>query len=777
MKKNIVILFFLLNCPIFAGITYPYSIEYFDFFECGKLYLSTSKNQNNPEQNTADNEPLFYFVKSNWLMDNETVYSWKGFNRSNSKGENIGNAFIVDATYFQNKLFLLLKENNNLTIATFDSTVSQKNKIVLNSNELLMNLSVSHSAYSMKNIRLISNKNSDKLFLLNNEKLYAVGAYAIRPEKMGVCNTPLQLIAENVIDCKFFTNNNNYEFAYIVDKREYGLIYFLDKQSNSHYVARVPITDKTSIFPLQNFLITANSTGNFSDVLLSVIDIYSKNILASEWLKINQNLLDIENFSDNIFALTSEKNNYKLKKIPALSLNNENEWQTVNLPENLYSPIKLVVLGDLIYIFFHNALVVYDSELNEIIFDYYDFSNFSGDDLEVMKYENYLILSSSNGSLILRKDANSLWFINRQILTTYKYAVPIILILTIIFILRNYRNQKRLFDAIIELPSFGFVFFINRVGKLVKLNEGGKQILDISDNIPLGKQIAYYCKTDMTKPIVEIVERGLVERLSFQQKINIIAENTPREWLCSLMPLRNIAGRFSGIILTGIDITEELERRMLTNWSQLAHDMQTNLSTIRLNAEQMHINSENDLKIRNKIIQQVTILIQRVRDIVTVGRDDKLETSTVNSVDFCNEIRSEFDDNIFSQVQFAMNLIDFNFICDKPKLLRAVRNAVENGIKAMKNKGGTITISCRKDIHHIMISVKDTGMGMDENTKNKIFTPFYSTARKEGGYGIGTMIMQRVAELHGGKLLIESKLNIGTEMTFQIPDLARKRVG
>ena len=767
MLKNIIILFLILNSSLFANITYPYSIKYFDSFEGGKLFLS------NP-QNTATNEPQFYLVKTNWMLNDGTVYSWNGFNRNNAKGENIGNAVIVDAIYFQNKLFLLLRENNNFAITTFDSVFSPTVKIVLDSNEFLTNI-IFQQTHSLKNIRFISNPNSDKLFLLNNEKLYDVGAYAIRPEKVGVCNTPLQLIAENVIDCKFFMNSVHYEIAYLVDKREYGLIYFLDKQSNSHYAARVPMTDKTSIFPLQNFLITANSTNNLTDALLSVIDISSKNILASEWLKVNQNLLDSDNFSDNIFALTSEKNNYKLTKIPALSLHNEREWQTVKLPENLCTPIKLAAIDNFIYIFFSNALVVFDNELNEIIFDIFDFSNFSGDDLEIFKYENYLILSSTNGSLILQKDANPLWFFNRQIYNSYRFALPIIFFLIAFFIYRNYRNQKRLFDAVIELPSFGFVFFINRVGKLVKLNEGGKQILDISDNIPLGKQISYYCKTEMTKPIVEIVERGLVSRLSFQQKINIIDGNIPREWLCSLMPLRNVAGRFSGIILTGVDITEELERRMLTNWSQLAHDMQTNLSTIRLNAEQMNINSDDDLKIKNKIIQQVMILIQRVRDVVTVGRDDKLETSTVNSIDFCNEIRSEFDDNVFSLIQFVMNLKDFNFICDKPKLLRAVRNAVENGIKAMKNKEGTITISCNKDIHHITISVKDTGVGMDENIKNKIFTPFYSTARKEGGYGIGTMIMQRVAELHGGKLLIESKLNVGTEIIFQIPDLARRK--
>jgi signal transduction histidine kinase len=349
-----------------------------------------------------------------------------------------------------------------------------------------------------------------------------------------------------------------------------------------------------------------------------------------------------------------------------------------------------------------------------------------------------------------------------------------VLVLLCLFFYRLYRNQKRLFDAILDLPSSGFVFMINKYGKLRKVNDTGKELLNMTDNIPLGKQFRYYCSNEQTKQFADIAETGLVRRVNFNQKVDIISDNAPQEWLCSVVPLRNIAGRFHGIIITGIDITKELERQMLTNWAQLAHDMQTNLSTIRLNAEQIVPNNDDDQQRRSKILHQVNILRHRIRDIVTVGRDDKLERTIVNSTEFCNEVRQEFDDNIFSKIKFEMKLEDFNFICDKPKMLRAVRNAVENAIKYMKPEGGFITISCYRDIHSISISVKDTGIGMDAQTKSKIFVPFFSTARKTGGgYGIGTMIMQRVAELHGGKLIIESELGIGTEIIFKLPDLSR----
>jgi len=215
---------------------------------------------------------------------------------------------------------------------------------------------------------------------------------------------------------------------------------------------------------------------------------------------------------------------------------------------------------------------------------------------------------------------------------------------------------------------------------------------------------------------------------------------------------------------------------MLNNWSQLAHDMQTNLSTIRLNTEIINTETAVDLDRKNKILHQVNILVQKIRDIVTVGRDDKLELSFVNSVIFCQDVCAEFDSNIFSTIQFQHIVKDFNFICDKSKLSRALRNAIENAIKYMKERGGTITITANKDIHNIIISVKDTGKGMDEKTKEKIFTPYFSTARKEGGYGIGSIIMQRAVELHGGKIIVESEKGVGTEIFFFLPDIAHKRI-
>ena len=331
-------------------------------------------------------------------------------------------------------------------------------------------------------------------------------------------------------------------------------------------------------------------------------------------------------------------------------------------------------------------------------------------------------------------------------------------------------------NTLLDLPSSGMVFVIDQNGKLKRANDSGKAFLGISDIIPLRRHFEYYCVMEYTSPILDLVKNSLSSQGNFNQRISLVIENEPREWLCTVLPLRNVTGIFRGIVLTGIDITEELEKKRINNWAQLAHDMQTNLSTIRLNAEQIELNDDPVLVQRkNKILHQVKVLINRVRDIVTVGRSDELDKATVNAASICIEARVEFDEIMFPEIDFELKILNISVVCDKAKMIRAVRNAIENAIKAFKGKSGYIRISCYDDEKNTYFKVEDDGPGMTEETKNKMLKPYFTTAKKTGGGGIGTMIMQHVMELHGGHIVVESEEGAGTSVTFVLPKFNRER--
>ncbi|MBE2188234.1 MAG: HAMP domain-containing histidine kinase [Candidatus Kapabacteria bacterium] len=293
--------------------------------------------------------------------------------------------------------------------------------------------------------------------------------------------------------------------------------------------------------------------------------------------------------------------------------------------------------------------------------------------------------------------------------------------------------------------------------------------------MPKKKYFEFYFKNESYKEIASLLKSSFESRSNLTERINIDIGTDSREWVCKTIVLRNIAGRFRGVFFTGVDITEQLQRKRISNWAQIAHDMQTNLSTIKLNAEQIECDNFPDIvKKKTRILHQVKLLIHRVRDIVTVGRSDKVDYSKHDINVICNEVLSEFDDTMFPNVTIENHSPSIMFYCDKAKIIRAIRNAIENSIKATDNRNGLIQINAMRKNANVEITIKDNGKGMTPETLAKMMIPYFTTGRKTGGSGIGTMIMQHVVELHGGKLEINSEIGVGTECRFIFPIIPPK---
>ena len=97
---------------------------------------------------------------------------------------------------------------------------------------------------------------------------------------------------------------------------------------------------------------------------------------------------------------------------------------------------------------------------------------------------------------------------------------------------------------------------------------------------------------------------------------------------------------------------------------------------------------------------------------------------------------------------------------------RALTNLVTNAIEASR-KGQDVTISVLTDNVNVAIKITDHGEGMDEETLEDIFTPFYS--RKATGTGLGMAIVKKIIEEHEGEIVIHSELGKGTEITVTLP--------
>ncbi len=103
---------------------------------------------------------------------------------------------------------------------------------------------------------------------------------------------------------------------------------------------------------------------------------------------------------------------------------------------------------------------------------------------------------------------------------------------------------------------------------------------------------------------------------------------------------------------------------------------------------------------------------------------------------------------------------------DSNKMERVFINLINNAIDAMP-EGGTLVVSSNQVGENVEFTFTDTGTGMSEQTKSKIFMPLFTT--KAQGMGFGLAICKRIVEAHGGKISVESTLGKGTEFTVALP--------
>ena len=111
-------------------------------------------------------------------------------------------------------------------------------------------------------------------------------------------------------------------------------------------------------------------------------------------------------------------------------------------------------------------------------------------------------------------------------------------------------------------------------------------------------------------------------------------------------------------------------------------------------------------------------------------------------------------------------------LADSTYINRIIYNLVTNAVQAMPN-GGKLTIHAYKDADDVLLTVKDTGVGIPENVKGKLFTPMFTTKSK--GQGFGLAVIKRMTEALGGTVSLESQVGKGTTFTIRLPPQNAKR--
>lgn len=214
-------------------------------------------------------------------------------------------------------------------------------------------------------------------------------------------------------------------------------------------------------------------------------------------------------------------------------------------------------------------------------------------------------------------------------------------------------------------------------------------------------------------------------------------------------------------------------RRQKDFSSNVAHELRTPIAVMKsqLDVYRQKAHDEDALKLLRVLDNNVNKLNGLVDAILSLRKKAELKLVDVNLDVLLDEIILDLEDKAESKnVEIATSNTNISLVTDDGLLQRLVFNIVENAIK-YNNQGGKVEISAVEESKFVKIKIADTGLGISDSDKGRIFDLFYQidSSRGQEGYGIGLSLSKAIADMLGAKIEIKDNQPQGSIFIINIP--------
>jgi PAS domain S-box-containing protein len=369
------------------------------------------------------------------------------------------------------------------------------------------------------------------------------------------------------------------------------------------------------------------------------------------------------------------------------------------------------------------------------------------------------------------------------------------------------RESERRFRELMERAHM-IAVMLDKNANIIFCNDYLLELTGWSRQEVVGKNwIETFIPVQERDAVLEIFERGTSSgEIPFHHENSILTRVGGQcliVWDNTL--LRDVAGSVIGVASLGIDVTNHRNLEAQLRQSQkmesigtlaggVAHDF-NNILTVIMSCSEMLRNKLDQRERALALVDQILVSAQRAakltRSLLAFSRKQQIVTLPIDLNELINQMHSFLERIIGEDVELLMDLNhrELPVLADTGQIEQVVMNIVTNARDAMP-EGGRLTISTAvkpMDGHifdngsvatgdYAVLTISDTGIGIDSQELERIFEPFFTTKEVDKGTGLGLSMAYGIVRQHKGWISVESVVGGGSTFTIYLPLAANKEV-
>ncbi|UCF71705.1 MAG: GHKL domain-containing protein [candidate division WOR-3 bacterium] len=339
---------------------------------------------------------------------------------------------------------------------------------------------------------------------------------------------------------------------------------------------------------------------------------------------------------------------------------------------------------------------------------------------------------------------------------------------------QSYSNIRELFQKTLGAIEDG-VLLVNANKRISAANEMFCKLSAFDDSLLVGNE---YSKIFPDDPFETSKAMAEAKKVADEKKL------FGKDMRYATYPLVDEKQKVTGVVIIIHDVTrirefekerEEAERLLFLGnlVANFAHEIKNPLNGLSIGTQRLlreFPNPDPDyLRIAGSLKKEIDALNKIVNDFLLLARPRMRETARFGLAGSLAELKASVEHQI-EEYKIALHWdvqTEVVLTGNKSDFGRALLNIMLNAIDAVREVEGRpreITVRLQKGDGVATIVIADNGVGMDEEEKRRVFSPYFST--KKSGTGLGLYIAQKIVKDHGGNIAIDSEKNRGT--TFEI---------